>query len=411
MPSHAPGSDQAPGSALPFRLMVFNIEEGGEGVDLAKVVEAIVAADPDVVALQEAVTNAGRIAAALGWAFASDRSQVISRHQILEPTDGIGTHVLVEIRPGRVVAVASVHPPAEPYGPELAAHGASEADVIELERQIRLPVLETHLRTLPALAAAGLPVFLLGDFNAPSHRDWTAATVGRRWHVRLPVDWPMSRAIEAAGFRDAWREVHPDPVDAPGLTWWARRPPTGGYEPGPETPNDRIDLIYAAGPAVTSDCLIVGERGTPDVAIAVEPWPSDHRAVVATFEVVPGPMPASVRAAAAVDRDAIPTLRLDRAVYRVGQAIEVTWHGGPGYRWDWIAVFPAPADDTRDSHLIWRHTGARLDGTVRLDADAAIVDQSSVGGRWPLPAGEYVVAYLLDDGPIAVARARLRIEA
>ena len=46
--------------------MVFNIEEGGEGVDLAKVIEAIQAADPDIVALQEAVTNAGRIAAALG---------------------------------------------------------------------------------------------------------------------------------------------------------------------------------------------------------------------------------------------------------------------------------------------------------------------------------------------------------
>ena len=31
--------------------MVFNIEEGGEGVDLAKVVEAIRVADPDIVAL------------------------------------------------------------------------------------------------------------------------------------------------------------------------------------------------------------------------------------------------------------------------------------------------------------------------------------------------------------------------
>ena len=101
----------------------------------------------------------------------------------------------------------------------------------------------------------------------------------------------MSRAIEAAGFRDTWRELHPDPLAEPGLTWWADRPPTGHYQPGPDTPNDRIDYLYAAGPAVTRDCRIVGEVGAPDVAIAVEPWPSDHRAVVASFDVVPAPMP------------------------------------------------------------------------------------------------------------------------
>ena len=32
-----------------------------------------------------------------------------------------------------------------------------------------------------------------------------------------------------------------------------------------------------------------------------------------------------------------------------------------------------------------------------------------VGGRWPLPPGEYVAAYLLDDGPVAVARIPFRI--
>ena len=80
----------------------------------------------------------------------------------------------------------------------------------------------------PAAAGRdGIPVFLLGDFNAPSHLDWTAAAVGSRPHLRAVVDWPVSRAIEAAGFRDTWREIHPDPVAEPGLTWWADRPPTG----------------------------------------------------------------------------------------------------------------------------------------------------------------------------------------
>jgi endonuclease/exonuclease/phosphatase family metal-dependent hydrolase len=394
---------------IPLRIMVFNIEEGGEGVDLGKVVDAIRAAEADIVALQEAVTNAGRIAAALGWAFASDRSQVTSRFPIVEPADAVGAYVLVEVRPGRVVAVASVHTPAEPYGPELAGRGGTEAEVIALERRIRLPKLDAHLRTLPGLAVGGIPVFLLGDFNAPSHLDWTADAVGLRWHVRRPVDWPMSRAVEAAGFRDAWRETHPDPVAEPGLTWWARRPPTGGYEPGPDTPNDRIDLLYAAGPAVVRDCQIAGEPGAPDVTIEIQPWPSDHRAVVALFDVVPAPMPGAIEIAPTLVREAVPTLRVDRAAYAVGDPIDVTWRGGPGFRWDWIAVFAASVEDVPDAHLVWRHTGARVDGTVRIDADAAIVDQSSVGGRWPLPPGEYVAAYLLDDGPAVVARVPFRI--
>ena len=98
-----------------------------------------------------------------------------------------------------------------------------------------------------------------------------------------------------------------------------------------------------------------------------------------------------------------------RPVFAVGEPIEVAWSGGPGYRWDWIAVFRAPADDLRDAHLLWRHTGTLPSGTVTLDGDAAVVDQSSIGGVWPLPPGEYVVAYLLDDAPVAVARAAFSI--
>lgn len=399
-----------------IRVMVFNIEEGGAGVDLAKVVEAIRRAEPDIVALQEAVGNADRIAASLGWGFASHRTQVISPHPIVDPPDPEAPYQLVEVRPGRVVAVMSVHPPAEPYGPEAMLRGASVAEIIELERRIRLPRLERPLASSRALLEVGIPVFLAGDFNAPSHLDWTSATVGLRRHVRAAVPWPVSGAVEAAGFRDAWREVHPDPLAEPGLTWWAERPPTGGYEPGPDTPDDRIDMVYVAGPARVLDSRIIGEAGRADVAISVDPWPSDHRAVVVTVEVVPLPMaqPPGSRVAAAQPgrRDAIGPVRLEtsRPTYRVGEPIEVRWAGGPGFRWDWIAVFAAPVTDPRDAHLIWRHTGARAEGAVRLDGEAAIVDQSSVGGRWPLAPGAYEAAYLLDDGPDRLARVAFVIE-
>lgn len=400
---------EQPRDPVIVRVMVFNVEDGGTGVDLAKVVEAIRLADPDIVALEEAMGNTARIAEALGWGSASARTHVLSRHPMFDPPGDDAPFVFVEIGPGTIVAVANIHLPAEPYGPELAARGGSPEDVVSLERRIRLPALERQLEVSSRLAATGIPVFLLGDFNAPSHLDWTAASVGLRPHVRSAIEWPISLAIEAAGFRDTWREIHPDPVAEPGLTWWADRPPTGGYEPGPDTPDDRIDIIYAAGPAVTTDCRIEGELGRPDVSFGVDPWPSDHRAVVAAFRVVPARMPHGAGPAwpgspLGFDLRVDVRMRTSRSTYGVGEAIDVSWSGGPGYRWDWIAIFSAPADDLCDSHLIWLHTDAREAGTLRLDAGAALVDQSSVGGRWPLPPGDYEAVYLLDDSAVPVAR-------
>lgn len=408
-------TEEHSGEPVTIRVMVFNVEDGGEGVDLGTVVEAIRLADPDIVALQEAMGNTGRIAAQLGWEYASVRTQVLSRHPILDRAEDNAQPVFVELRPGRVVALSSVHLPAEPYGPQLARSGGSPEAVAALERRVRLPRLERPLAGLAALAGSGIPVFLAGDFNAPSHLDWTAAAVGTRPHLRAAVDWPVSRAIEAAGFRDTWREIHPDPVRDPGLTWWADRPSTGGYQPGPDAPDDRIDIIYAAGPSVTTDCRIVGERGRAGVALSVEPWPSDHRAVVATFRTSPAPMPDTPdmtvsRTRVALRRPRGPVrISTSKPSYRVGEPIEVAWSGGPAYRWDWIAVFPAPTEQVRDGHLLWEHTGARRSGATRLDAGSAEVDQSSAGGRWPLPAGGYEAAYLLDDSPRILGRTAFTI--
>ena len=68
------------------------------------------------------------------------------------------------------------------------------------------------------------------------------------------------------------------------------RPLIDGY-PDPSEPQDRIDIIYAAGSFTTTDFKIVGEKGGPQVDIAVDPWGTDHRGVVATFKVQPGVPP------------------------------------------------------------------------------------------------------------------------
>ncbi len=270
-----------------LKLMAFNIEYGGDEVDFDKIIEAIKLADPDVVALEEAEGNTRKVADALGWPYASIRTQVVSRMPIIEPPGADGRYVFIEIEPGAVIAVSNVHLPSDPYGPYDVRDGKPVVDVIKLEQETRLPAVQQRLDVLPALVQAGIPTFLTGDFNAPSHLDWTEATVGLRSHMLYPVPWPVSKAVEAAGFRDAYRELHPDPVKDPGLTWWAGRPLIDGY-PDPSEPQDRIDIIYAAGSSTTTDFKIVGEKGGPQVEIAVDPWGTDHRGVVGTFTVSPG---------------------------------------------------------------------------------------------------------------------------
>jgi hypothetical protein len=136
--------------------------------------------------------------------------------------------------------------------------------------------------------------------------------VGQRPFLSRAVDWPVSRAATAAGYKDAWRVLFPDVRQHPGLTWWAGRPPLAAYAPGANDAQDRIDLIWYAGPATPLDAAIVGEPGGPEVSISVSPWPSDHRGVIATFAVEPALMPALVTT--------------PRHVYREGDTAQVIYN-------------------------------------------------------------------------------------
>jgi len=273
-----------------LRVMSFNIEWGGTHVSFDNVVEAIRLSGADIVGIQEAEGNLRRLAGELGWHY-DERNYVISRFPLIDPPGADGFYVLVETRPGEVVAIANVHLPSDPYGPDLVRDGGSLEDVLELERRVRLPWITPYLDVLPALPAAGIPLFLTGDFNSPPFTDWTDVMVGSRPFLNYAVDWPVSRAVVAAGFRDSWREAHPDPQSHPGLTWWAGRPPLPEYAPGENDAQDRIDFLWYAGPAEVINSELVGEKDGPGVTISVMPWPSDHRGVVSAFSVVPAAVP------------------------------------------------------------------------------------------------------------------------
>ena len=288
----APSERTGTGSML-LRVMSFNIEWGGENVSFAKVAEAIRSADADVVGVQEPEGNLKRLAADLGWHF-DRRNHVISRYPLVDPPGGDGRFLYVEVAPGRMVAMASVHLPSDPYGPDRLRQGRPSAEVVALERRVRLPKIEPVLAALAPVHRRGVPVFLVGDFNAPPHTDLIPAAAGEFPNGALELAWPVSRAVAASGLHDSWREVHADPLAAPGFTWWAARPRIEDYNPSDPTDQARIDLVWFAGEATVLDSQLVGEQGARGVDISVAPWPSDHRAVVSEFKVRPAAMPVLV---------------------------------------------------------------------------------------------------------------------
>jgi endonuclease/exonuclease/phosphatase family metal-dependent hydrolase len=387
--SPAAAGSRHPGDGLVLKMMSFNIFYGGDDLDLSTgdfcatpdgcpqtlnvIAQAIRKSGADIVGVQEAERNTSVLAKKLGW-YGSDRAHVMSRWPLVDPPGSDGLYVFVEPSPGRVVAVANVHLPSDPYGPYLVRDGGTLPQVLDLERTTRLPALQQQLTVLPALARRGIPVMLTGDFNSPSYLDWTPAVAKVRPEVKYPVRWPVSYALARAGFHDSYREAHPDPVKTPGFTWTP-----GSPEADPHEVFDRIDWVLHAGPVQTLASTVVGEPGDPDAGVTIAPFPTDHRGVVSTLRVRPGPSPVLVA----------PTSRR----VTIGDRLPVTFHA-PGRRGERVALL-----DGHGRVVASAPTAGRRDGTVVLPTRSSRTGENTVAllsgtGRtlstdsfWAYPAG------------------------
>jgi hypothetical protein len=359
--------------------MEFNIEYGGEVVDFDSIVRGARAADPDVIAVEEGFGNVPRLAEALGYPYYNVRLQVVSRLPLIDAPGGSGLYLFVQVAPGEFVALSNVHLPAGPYSPNLVRRGAKRSTILEIERRVRVPAVEPSVTALTSLVDQGIPALLLGDFNTPSRLDWTPETVGLRDQIHYPVNWPTSRFVEESGFVDSYRAAHPDPVEDQGLTWPSGRPrPPGEWSPGPNAPADRIDFIYTAGAIETLGSDLVGESGGPDVTITVDPWGTDHRAIVSELSVDGGVLPTFVS--------------VGSRLVEAGTDQTLTFHG-PGGPDQHVVVFTA-----RDPSypLADEQAPGVMDGTVDIETDG-----------WD--PGTYVV--VLKEGMSVLSRTRFWVEA
>jgi endonuclease/exonuclease/phosphatase family metal-dependent hydrolase len=288
--------------AAELSVVTFNVWGAGsnEGKSIAETVAVLKVLNADVLALQETRSEsdvciaedcdpsrasvASDLGEALGYFVFEQTAEndalwanaVLSRHPIVGALpQELGAIIDVD---GEEIAVFNVHLtdyPYQPYQLTGIAYGSApflnseEAAVASAERA-RGAVVDNLLEA--ASDVGDRLTFICGDFNEPSHLDWTenAVHVGR---IPLAVSFPTSKKLEKAGFEDAYRSSRTGEISHPGLTWT----PTASLEDEKEH-HDRIDFVYVKGHKEIISADIAGEaERAADIVVA--PWPSDHRAV------------------------------------------------------------------------------------------------------------------------------------
>ncbi|KAM0259326.1 hypothetical protein ACHAQJ_003356 [Trichoderma viride] len=277
-----------------IKVMSFNMWFGGTNVNdyHNKQVRFLINTNVDIVGVQESWNGqATRLAQALGWYYWQSPNEVgiISRYPIVEtfPEQAAGGSIRIELD-GRKsqLMMWNVHLGYNPYGPyDFCFDDMPLAQVLNREYESgRTPqIMEIVSAMQDALSEADdIPVILTGDFNAPSHLDWTDAT--KKAHCGTGfVPWPSSEFPVQSGLIDSFREAHPDPNAEPGITW----SPIYLDNNGRPEPLDRIDFVYHKGQSLEvlqSETLVAGEP-TAEPNQQNNEWTSDHAAVMTTFKL------------------------------------------------------------------------------------------------------------------------------
>jgi endonuclease/exonuclease/phosphatase family metal-dependent hydrolase len=283
-----------------LRVMSYNIHRGGVvhlKQPLSQTAKVIQAAKADIVGIQETRSPRGDtlkdLAKLLGWNH-DEGSCIVTRYEIVEYFKGGKDYkggVKVKLALDKHAYIFNLHLPSHPYQPyqllgirpKWHKHTnnitfiKTEAETIQWAKKARGAEIGKVLRQIKSIPDKEAPVFVVGDFNEPSHLDWTepAAKAGRH---PIKVEYPTSTEMAKAGFSDSYRTIFTDEMKNPGITW------SPAYKVGdPRTHHDRIDFVYFKGNSLkVEDVMIVGEN-KEHADLVVAPYHSDHRAVVATF--------------------------------------------------------------------------------------------------------------------------------
>ena len=306
-------SDQVPSDRDSLRVLVWNVPHGSNDVDNGpeKTLEIIRESGADLVLLQESYDIDGDrprlgewLAGELGW----NQHQAQSTHLcVLTPLElettffhhewhGVGA-LLKDSQQRQLLAWSIWIDYRSFIGYELRDNPEMDDETLlaaETDRSNRLnqaTALIEHLKEAGQLET-DLPLLVGGDWNCPSHLDWTVDTA-RVYRNRRNMPLPVSLAMREAGFTDTFRALHPNPVQHPGITWSPMfRGPAPGDE-GTAQSFERIDRLYLKNPddetgrwslRPTSARVLPLVWEDDAVPSAQRTFPSDHGALVIELE-------------------------------------------------------------------------------------------------------------------------------
>lgn len=167
-------------------------------------------------------------------------------------------------------------------------------------KSMRDEAIDSMINDSKKLIDEGTLIFFGGDFNEPSHLDWTETTKEKADHNGVVINWPSTKNLYDAGFRDAYRTIHPNPVTHPGYTYpsdnMALSPNKIAWAPTADE-RDRIDYVfyYPRKGLIVTEASIVGpsssivrcnreeERGFDTYIAPLGVWPTDHKGVFVRF--------------------------------------------------------------------------------------------------------------------------------
>lgn len=321
--------------SIKLTLMTFNIWQEGTSVEngLDKIRNVLIETNPDIVSFTEVrnYNNEDWTAKILqklkdkgfdyfGKYIGGDVS-LISKYPITASKviyDGEGSIVKFNIKlQSKTIVVAAAHLDYTQYAcylPRGYYGGSPNWNVIKDKKGNKSPVTNVdkimayNLKStrdeqikafLSSVKNEINPVIIMGDFNEPSHLDWTEKTANRFDHNGVVINWPTTYKLFKEGFIDAYRNYFPDELTHPGITWPSK---AHGKNSTSWTPlsdeRDRIDFIFYKGIGVkTTFATLVGPKESYAfnklvtnytskdnfIANTLE-WPSDHKAVMVTLE-------------------------------------------------------------------------------------------------------------------------------
>ena len=280
-----------------IKVMSFNRLNNTSLNSVSEVIEVI---QPDIIGLQESYDIGPQIADRFNYCFYGNpntSTAVLSRYPI-EVVNEIQSKIF--LTDSLYLNFFNIHLPAFPYQPydirdtlittpSQAIFQAEQTRGIESTNLVELVDATKHL--------SNMPIIVVGDFNEPSHLDWVIGAENPI-NFQIPgdsdefvVEWPTSKKMLDLSLIDTYREIYLDPINYPGYTW---------------TPffninevHDRIDYIYYI-PHTVSDLSLdispeelfsitlesVSSFGPDNLSsIIIENYESDHRGVLAIFEL------------------------------------------------------------------------------------------------------------------------------